>query len=144
QASVSGAIGTVKVTGTATDGGKTLATGDMVNQNDIIDTSRGSQVTITFLDGTVQTLGSASEPSELKLDEFVYDPGTNQGHISTSFGRGSMEWTSGTMVHAVDNLLNTAYGVLGIRGTHFFAEYLYAPGGATTTGVEVDLIDGTV
>jgi alpha-tubulin suppressor-like RCC1 family protein len=134
-------IGTVTVTGMVTDGAKTVVNGDSVSQNDTIVTSPGSQVTITFIDGAVVTL---SGNSELKLDEYVYNPNTNQGHISSSLPQGGLEWTSGRMVHATDNLLNVAYGVLGIRGTHFFAKYLYSPGGGTTTGVEVDLIDGTV
>ncbi len=139
-------IGTAAgVTGSVTDNGKPLADGDTVSQNDDIEVSPGAQATLTFADGSTMSIPGGTQGAEIKLDEYVYDPETNQGSFSFSWLlRGAFEWTSGLMSHSEDNHIHSGYGDIGNRGTQFIARYLYAQDGVTTTGVEVDLIDGIV
>jgi len=56
-----------------------LNTGDNVNKGDVVQSGSGSQLGITFIDGTVFALASNAR---MVLDEMVYDPnGTNNSSL---------------------------------------------------------------
>ncbi|HTS17638.1 MAG TPA: FecR family protein [Verrucomicrobiae bacterium] len=109
---------------------------DPVQPGDVIETGAGQHVNILLSDDTQFTV---SENARITIDEYVYDPSNGAGDQGQySFVRGAMEYTSGLIDKHDDNVrVNTAYGVLGIRGTKFIAQK--AP---CSTTQEVYLIEG--
>ena len=82
-----------------------VAVGDIKNQNnekllngskifygDTIFVKPNSNTQILFLDETVMTLG---ESTELTIDDFVYDPKTNNGNFVTNIKSGIVKTISG-------------------------------------------------
>jgi len=137
--------------------GKELKAGDLIYFGDIIKSDNKSKSQILLLDETVITLG---EETSIILDEFVYDPKTNLGKISTNIIDGSVKVLSGKISEKnPENLIvKTAAGTIGTRGTEFQTivdedglskVLLIGPGKNNTLGlrpgaVEVSNIFGTV
>ena len=107
------------------------AIGDIKNQNDEIlenaskvyygDTivvSENSNAQVLFLDQTVITIG---EKSELTIDEFVYDPETNDGKFVSNIKSGTIKIITGEISKKdPDNLeIKIPTGTIGARGTEF-------------------------
>ncbi|MDC0899374.1 FecR domain-containing protein, partial [Candidatus Pelagibacter sp.] len=69
-------------------------------------------------DETVLTLG---QKSSITIDEFVYDPNTENGKISTSIAAGSVKVLSGKISQGnpEDLVVKTPAGSIGTRGTEF-------------------------
>ena len=107
------------------------AIGDIKNQNDeslsngskiffgdtIISKSK-SNAQILFLDQTVLTLG---EETELTIDEFVYDPNSQDGSFVSTVKTGTVKFITGQISKKnPDNLeVKVPAGTLGARGTEF-------------------------
>ncbi|MFA7432027.1 MAG: FecR domain-containing protein, partial [Rhodospirillaceae bacterium] len=115
-------IGTVTsakgtITATRADGTQVeLQVGDPVYANDIIETSDGGGVGITFVDETEFALGAGGR---LVLDELVYDPATGDGSAQFSLMSGAFSFVSGQLAKAGPDAVavRTPLATIGIRGT---------------------------
>ena len=97
----------------------TLQPGDSIMEGDIIETPADTTVTIQFVDNSDFTVG---QNAKLAIDQYVFDPNSNTGSSHVSFLRGVFESVSGYIGHQGDEVIQTAYGVLGIRGTEFIVQ----------------------
>ncbi|MDC1078108.1 FecR domain-containing protein [Candidatus Pelagibacter sp.] len=100
--------------------GEVLKAGDKIYFGDIIKAEDQSKSQILLLDETVITIGSKTS---VTLDEFVYDPNTQEGKITTNIIEGSVKVLSGKISEKnPDNLIvKTPAGSIGTRGTEFQA-----------------------
>lgn len=99
---------------------------DPVFMNTVVETGPASRALILFIDNTQITLG---ENSEVKIDEFVfdpYDPEENKGTFEMS--KGPFLWVSGLISKRKepDVSIKTKMGSIGIRGTKFWGGNLDA------------------
>jgi len=117
-----GAIGVVvALEGTATvvraDGSvETLAEGEQVYLNDVVETGGDSAIRIVFADETTFALGA---DGRMALDEFVFDPGSASGTSGFSVLTGMFMFVSGDIAHSdpADMVVTTPVAIIGIRGT---------------------------
>ena len=95
-----------------------LISGSKIYFGDTVNVKENSNTQILLLDETVLTVG---ENSELIIDEFIYDPATSIGKISTSILNGTVKViTGGISAQNPDNLkVKVPTGVIGARGTEF-------------------------
>ncbi len=93
-----------------------LQAGDPVFQGDQVETADGGSLKITFIDGTIFTLGA---DARLALDEMVYDPGTQSGQSAFSILKGGFLFVSGQIAenNPNDMQVSTPVATIGIRGT---------------------------
>ena len=134
-----GAIGQVEeLAGTATvqraDGTtETLQVGTKVFQNDVVQTADGSKVSVTFVDGTIFTLASASR---MILDELIYDPNSSENSGIFNLVEGSFVFIAGQAAKTGGLEINTPAATMGIRGTTVRVDIVTVDGKTT---VEVSL-----
>lgn len=96
-----------------------LALQTAIESGDIIETTEGANVTITFEDQSVLTLGSAAK---LTIDAYVYNPEMPADDVSAlSVGSGFFRFVSGQMEKKKVKV-KTPISTIGIRGTAFFGE----------------------
>lgn len=92
-------------------------------------TGPGGRVIILLIDQTAFTIGASSE---LVMDRFVYDPGTDAAptRISIAMVKGLLRFVTGKVARRDPNSIQvrTPVGNLGIRGTDF--EVSADPGGS--------------
>tara|TARA_Y100000816_G_C26072812_1_gene564465 strand:- start:791 stop:1366 length:576 start_codon:yes stop_codon:yes gene_type:complete len=95
-----------------------LENGSKVYYGDTIVVSEKSNAQVLFLDQTVITIG---EKSELTIDEFVYDPETNDGKFVSNIKSGTIKIITGEISKKdPDNLeIKIPTGTIGARGTEF-------------------------
>jgi|TARA_X000001036_G_scaffold411522_1_gene424313 hypothetical protein len=95
-----------------------LSNGSKIYFGDTIEVSEQSNAQVLFLDQTVITIG---EKSELTVDEFIYDPETNDGKMVTNIKSGTVKVITGQISKKnPDNLeVNVTTGTIGARGTEF-------------------------
>ena len=100
--------------------GKVLKAGDKIYFGDIIKAEDQSKSQILLLDQTVITIGAKTS---VTLDEFIYDPNSQEGKITTNIIEGSVKVLSGKISEKnPDNLIvKTPAGSIGTRGTEFQA-----------------------
>ena len=112
-----------------------------------------SNTQILFLDETVMTLG---EDTEVTIDDFIYDPETNDGNFVTNIKSGIVKTISGKISEKnPDNLeIKMPNGSLGVRGTEFLVSsnsekestvLLLGPGPNNTLGMvpgSIQVTDG--
>ena len=100
--------------------GEVLKAGDKIYFGDIIKAEDQSKSQILLLDETVITIGSKTS---VTLDEFIYDPNSQEGRITTNIIEGSVKVLSGKISEKnPDNLIvKTPAGSIGTRGTEFQA-----------------------
>ncbi|MGE5504838.1 MAG: FecR domain-containing protein, partial [Actinomycetota bacterium] len=110
-----------KVTGDATvrhpDGTQaSIKSGDPVYQGDVVTTTSGGRVGITFADGAVFSLGGNGR---MTIDEMVYDPAAAKGKETVSVVTGSFSFVSGEVAKTgIDAMsVKTPVATIGIRGT---------------------------
>jgi hypothetical protein len=116
-----------------------LAPGEPLRQNDVIRTGPDGQGRIDFLDNTEMTL---SRGTTLTLDDYAYDPQTQEGRSSLSVGAGFFHLLSGLIgkKHDPENVqIQTAYGCIGIRGTQ-----LYVAVDEVAEHIEITHMHGTI
>ena len=99
------------------DGVKVQASdGASIFQGDVIETSTGGAIGITFADDSTFSL---AENGSMVIDEMVYDPGSQAGKSALSVAEGVFTFVSGqiakTDVEAMT--ITTPVAVIGIRGT---------------------------
>ena len=97
---------------------QTLAPGSELHANETVRTGDVGKADLVFVDRTNLTVGPTSE---VKLDQFVYDPVGNKGKVVIQATRGAFRFATGTQDHSAYQL-NTPYGSLGVRGTAFTCE----------------------
>ena len=95
-----------------------LANGSKIFFGDTIISSSQSNAQILFLDQTVLTLG---EETEITIDEFIYDPNSNDGSFVSTVKSGTVKFITGQISKKnPDNLeVKVPAGTLGARGTEF-------------------------
>ena len=100
--------------------GEVLKAGDKIFFGDIIKAEDQSKSQILLLDQTVITIGAKTS---VTLDEFIYDPNSQEGKITTNIIEGSVKVLSGKISEKnPDNLIvKTPAGSIGTRGTEFQA-----------------------
>ena len=95
---------------------RVLSIGSPIFQNDEVETFESGAATITFADETTYSLGP---DSAMLVDQYIYDPATNEGEHKFSALKGVFVFVSGLVADdAPENVsINTPAGTLGIRGT---------------------------
>ena len=131
-----------------------LSNGSKIYYGDTINVKTNSNAQILFLDETVMTVG---ENTDLTIDDFIYDPKTNNGNFVTSIKSGIVKTISGKISEKnPDNLeIKIPNGSLGVRGTEFLVSsnsdnnestvVLLGPGPENTLGMipgNIQLTDG--
>jgi hypothetical protein len=91
----------------------TLTVGARVLHKERIHTSLTGSVQLLFLDKS--TLSIAPNTS-LVIDEFVYDPASNSGHMLTKLTQGTLQYIGGQLSHQGAVTVETPAAVIGIRG----------------------------
>jgi hypothetical protein len=91
----------------------TLTVGARVLHKERIHTSSTGSVQLLFLDKS--TLSIAPNTS-LVIDEFVYDPAANSGHMLTKLAQGTLQYIGGQLSHQGAVAVETPAAVIGIRG----------------------------
>ncbi|MDF1748756.1 MAG: FecR domain-containing protein [Alphaproteobacteria bacterium] len=93
-----------------------LQAGDPVFQGDQIETADGASIKMTFIDGTLFTLGG---DARLALDEMVFNPATSSGESAFSILQGGFLFVSGQIAqnNPNDMTVTTPVATIGIRGT---------------------------
>ena len=128
--------------GTITRGGVTtdFQPGDAVEQGDIIETSAGQEVTVSFVDDTEVEIDSNSK---LTIDEYVFDPESGLGAQNFRLLRGIFIYSSGLIGREEpdDVEIYTPIGSIGIRGTAFSVD---VQTNAETVRVNIVVTSGTV
>lgn len=86
--------------------------------NDVLETSADGRVAAILQDGTRISLGPNTE---LKVDQFVYQPVEGKFALVLRLGRGVLAYISGRIAKFSPGSVSvqTPVGVLGLRGTHF-------------------------
>ncbi len=97
----------------AQNSSKVLFVGSDVYHNETIRTDKTGQVHLMFLDQSSLTIGPNSK---VVIDSFVYDPKTNDGHLSISAARGILRFVGGALSKKGNVSIKTPVGNLGIRG----------------------------
>lgn len=93
-----------------------LEAGEPVYQNDVIHTESDGSVGITFIDGSVFSLGT---DARMTLDSLVYDPATGEGSSEVTVLKGMFKFISGDIAanNPGDMVVETPVATIGIRGT---------------------------
>ncbi len=130
-----------------------LLSGSKIFYGDTIVVKSKSNAQILFLDETVMTVG---EDTELTIDDFIYDPQTNNGNFVTNIKSGVVKTISGKISEKNPDKLEIKIpnGSLGVRGTEFLVSLndkkestvlLLGPGPENTLGMvpgNIKLTDG--
>ena len=97
---------------------ESLSNGSKIFFGDTIISKSKSNAQILFLDQTVLTLG---EETELIIDEFVFDPNSQDGSFVSTVKTGTVKFITGQISKKnPDNLeVKVPAGTLGARGTEF-------------------------
>ena len=103
----------------------TLTVGARVLHKERIHTSSTGSVQLLFLDKS--TLNIAPNTS-LVIDEFVYDPASNSGHMLTKLTEGTLQYIGGQLSHQGAVTITTPAATIGIRGG--IGTFTYGPNGA--------------
>lgn len=76
---------------------------------------------VTFEDSTLMSFGPNSE---LKVDEYLYEPAKGELKLNANISRGTLNYISGVIAklkpEAVE--VHTPTGTIGVRGTHFLVK----------------------
>jgi trehalose utilization protein len=93
-----------------------LSKDDPILQGDTIITGEDGSVGVTFIDGTVFSLG---EDGEMTIDEMIYNKDSQEGKFAANMVKGVFSFISGEIAKTDPEgmMLNTPVGVIGIRGT---------------------------
>jgi hypothetical protein len=94
-------------------GSRTIIIGQSIAHRERIQTTSAGSVQLLFLDKTSMTIGPNSD---LAIDEYVYDPGSNTGKLAATLSKGVMRFVGGQVSHAGNAQISTPNAVVGIRG----------------------------
>ena len=108
----------VKLTGSASivRNGVTidLNNGDMVYQNDVVQTGSGSSVGLVMIDGTTFNL---SANARLMLNDLTYDASSTSNASLFTLVQGAANFVAGQVAKTGDMKVGTPAATMGIRGT---------------------------
>ena len=98
-----------------------LRVGDQLQEKDRVVVSPGGAVGITLRDDTRISLGSGAT---LVLNQFKFDPQTQDGIVETSILSGAMRYITGLVGRNRRDAvrIRTTTSTIGIRGTDFIVE----------------------
>ena len=93
-----------------------VTSGTKIFLGDEIEVASGGRMQIMLVDETVFTLGSGAR---LVIDEFVYDPSTQAGSMTTNITKGAFRFVSGKLAKSSPKAMkvNLPSASLSIRGT---------------------------
>src|SRR5690242_17384721 len=96
-------------------GGSTdkLTIGARVMHNERIHTSPSGSAQLLFLD---KSSLSIAPNTSLVIDQFVYDPAANKGHMLTRLTSGTLQYIGGELSHQGAATITTPAVAVGIRG----------------------------
>ncbi|MDX2308898.1 MAG: FecR domain-containing protein [Hyphomicrobium sp.] len=94
---------------------RTLATGDNVRQNELIDVSQDASTELKLNDDTKLALGPGAK---LMLDKFVYDPDQATGSIGVDLVQGAFRFMTG-VAQKPSYVVRTPRASITVRGTIF-------------------------
>jgi hypothetical protein len=120
-----------------------LTVGARVMHKERIHTSPSGSAQLLFLDKSTM---SVAPNTNLVIDDFVYDPAANRGHMLTRLTAGTLQYIGGQLSHQGAVTINTPAVAVGIRGgtvtithgaggTHIASQYgtmTLTNGGGTT------------
>jgi hypothetical protein len=92
--------------------------GDLLEQADVLTTGANSSVGVTFIDNSRL---SAGPNSRIELEQFRFDPTTNNGEFLVDIQRGTLAIVSGQIAKRSPEAMKvkTPTTILGVRGTTF-------------------------
>ena len=114
----------------------TAVVGSTIAVDDVIQTSANGGMQVNFADNTTLIL---SINTQIKVDQYVYDPTTEQGSSLFSVLQGACQYVSGLIGKhdpGAENI-DSPVGEIGIRGTQFVLQ-------VTPDQDQIDLIQGEV
>ena len=118
-----------------------LNNGDNVEKGDVVQSGSGSQVGITFIDGTV--FGMTSN-ARMVLNDMVYDPNGSSNSSLLTLVSGTISFVAGETAKHGDMKVDTPTATLGIRGTAVLVEIDFTvPSNGTTPAVNFPGVGGT-
>lgn len=112
-----GKVATLNGTATATrtNGVKVeLKQGDPVFKGDVVETGKGAELGITFVDETVFSL---SAEARMVLNELVYQPGGQSNSMLFNLVKGTFGFVSGKIAPSGEMDIQTPVAIMAIRGT---------------------------
>ena len=130
QPEYKGAIGQLP-----TGGEHELVFSEPIYAEETVLTDSVASTALQFLDSTQLRVG---RNSKVKLDKFIYDPGTGDGAALLNFGVGAFRYVSGSLGKNQKMQLATPTAVLSIRGTELVIAV--AADGST----QVAVLDGEI
>jgi hypothetical protein len=92
---------------------RALYVGNDVMHNERISTQNVGQAQILFVDQSSVTVAANSE---LVVDDFVYNPSSNTGHMAATLSKGLMRYVGGKISKQGDVTIKTPSSVIAIRG----------------------------
>jgi hypothetical protein len=95
--------------------------GTPVMQGSVLKTGAHSSLGVTFKDSTMLSFGPETE---LKLDEYTYQPAEGKLKFGSSLVRGTLNYISGVIAKLKPDgvSITTPSGMIGVRGTQFVAK----------------------
>ncbi len=92
---------------------RALIVGNDIMHMERISTQNMGQAQILFVD---QSSITVAPNSELVIDDFVYDPSKNSGHMAATLSKGLMRYVGGKISKESDVTIKTPSSVIAIRG----------------------------
>lgn len=131
--SIIGYVKTVSGTAYIVNAGAATAAepGTPIRMNNTLKTGAGSAMGVTFKDNTVMSFGPGTE---ITMDEYLYNPSTDNLKLSARIARGTLEYISGVIAKLKPEAvaIKTPTGTIGVRGTHFLVKVDAPPTGKPT------------
>ncbi len=114
-----GVVGNLRVSEGARPAPSEVTSGMDMLLRDRVNSAAESRMQILLLDETVFTIGP---DSDLVIDEFVYDPNAQTGHLTANFTKGVLRYISGKIAHSNPNAvtIKSRDATIGVRGTALF------------------------
>ena len=97
---------------------QTAKAGDLLEQADVLTTGANSSAGVTFIDNSRLSLGPNSR---IEIQQFRFDPTTNNGAFLADMQRGTLAIVSGQIAKRSPDAMKvkTPTTILGVRGTTF-------------------------
>ncbi|MEQ1887588.1 MAG: FecR domain-containing protein, partial [Alphaproteobacteria bacterium] len=115
-----GVIGVLRVSEGERPQAEQVKSGMDMLLGDRVNSEKASRMQVLLLDETVFTIGP---DSDLVIDEFVYDPGTQTGRLTANFTKGVLRYVSGKVALSSPTAvtIKARDATIGVRGTALFA-----------------------
>jgi hypothetical protein len=104
-----------------------LRVGIDISANERVRTGANDRAHLVFLDGTSLTVGV---DSDLVIDRYVYDPGTQKGDLAMTATRGAFRFVGGAISKKSEVVVKTPSAEIGVRGA--IVLWTIAGNGSTT------------